>query len=286
MLFPPRTHLEIVDAVLDNDVTIVTLKPTVYQNVKTYEEVVSSRKVGLKQLTSSLTWDIRNDASRNGELSGDQPSPGPVLDLDTAVALAIGEESGCALLVGGAARCWGNGANGRLGDGQAFTRHRPVPVAPGAESIFDWRQLVVGEEHACGLTLAGEVACWGSNLYDKLGQGGGSSKIPRVIPTLSAVTRLSAGHEHTCALHADTTVSCWGRNSSGQLGDGSTSTPAAPVMVQGLTGVTELSSGGFHTCALVGSSEEVWCWGSNADGQLGNGGAGTSAKVPVPVIWP
>ena len=71
MLFPPRTHLEIVDAVLDNDVTIVTLKPTVYQNVKTYEEVVSSRKVGLKQLTSSLTWDIRNDASRNGELSGD-----------------------------------------------------------------------------------------------------------------------------------------------------------------------------------------------------------------------
>ena len=70
MLFPPRTHLEIVDAVFDNGVTIVTLKPTVYQNVKTYEEVVSSRKVGLKQLTSSLIWDIRNEASKDGKLDG------------------------------------------------------------------------------------------------------------------------------------------------------------------------------------------------------------------------
>ena len=73
MLFPPRTHLQIVgEPVLGPDgVSVVKLKPTVFQNVRTMEQVEQSRKEGMKQLASSLTWDCRNEAAREGALDSE-----------------------------------------------------------------------------------------------------------------------------------------------------------------------------------------------------------------------
>jgi hypothetical protein len=70
MLFPPRTHLQLVDSVLGDDgVAVVTLRPTTVQNISIMEEVMSSRKEGLQQLASSLTWDLRNEADRDNEFT-------------------------------------------------------------------------------------------------------------------------------------------------------------------------------------------------------------------------
>ena len=77
MLFPPRTQLQIVPVVGDNGVAtlkpvvgddgvaVVTLKPTLFQDILTVEEVKSARKEGLRQLTSSLMWDLRTEADRD-----------------------------------------------------------------------------------------------------------------------------------------------------------------------------------------------------------------------------
>ena len=66
MLFPPRTQLQIVPVVGDDGVAtlkpvvgddvvaVVMLKPAVFQNISTFEELKSDRKEGLRQLTSSL----------------------------------------------------------------------------------------------------------------------------------------------------------------------------------------------------------------------------------------
>jgi vacuolar-type H+-ATPase subunit F/Vma7 len=81
MLFPPRTQLQIVAVVGDDGVAtlkplvghdrvaVVTLKPAVFQNISTFEEFKSDRKEGLRQLTSSLMWDLRNEADRDKELT-------------------------------------------------------------------------------------------------------------------------------------------------------------------------------------------------------------------------
>ncbi len=61
----------------------------------------------------------------------------------------------------------------------------------------------------------------------------------------------------------------------------------APVMITvkvdvvvGTTGA--LAAGQFHACAIVNGGVE--CWGSNSDGQLGNGNSwGSYSPVPVPV---
>jgi alpha-tubulin suppressor-like RCC1 family protein len=69
------------------------------------------------------------------------------------------------------------------------------------------------------------------------------------------------------------TVWTVGLNSSGELGNGNTSSQLKAVQVLTasgpLTGVTALAAGASHTLALSASGE-VWAWGANNVGQLGN----------------
>lgn len=77
---------------------------------------------------------------------------------------------------------------------------------------------------------------------------------------------------HTCLIDQDRALKCWGANDRGQLGDSTTTNRAQPTQVQGLTaGITSVSAGRYDfTCAL-NSARQVYCWGANGYGQLGNG---------------
>jgi alpha-tubulin suppressor-like RCC1 family protein len=92
-----------------------------------------------------------------------------------------------------------------------------------------------------------------------------------------------AGAEHVCARLRTGRVACWGQNANGQLGDGTTGTSRlSRTIVGGLSGVVSLAAGASHTCAIL-TDRSVRCWGSNALGQLGDGGSGVDSGVPVMV---
>ena len=52
----------------DDGVSVVTLWPTAFQKIRTIDEVEKARREEMKQLASSLVWDIRNAAAQDGEL--------------------------------------------------------------------------------------------------------------------------------------------------------------------------------------------------------------------------
>jgi len=94
---------------------------------------------------------------------------------------------------------------------------------------------------------------------------------------------ITAGMGHTCALTDAGGLQCWGFNDFGQVGDGTFTDRLTPVnvLVVDPTTVISLVSGTNHTCVLT-TANEVFCWGFNSSGQLGNGSTWNS-NVPVPV---
>ncbi|HHV16717.1 MAG TPA: DUF1533 domain-containing protein, partial [Gelria sp.] len=105
--------------------------------------------------------------------------------------------------------------------------------------------------------------------------------------SLMGVQGIVAGDEFVAALLADGTVATLGNNIQGQFGNGgqSNATPASPVpyaKVKGLTKKVEgIAAGGAHGIALD-SDGNVWTWGKNQYGQLGNG-SNIVSLVPIQV---
>ena len=99
-------------------------------------------------------------------------------------------------------------------------------------------------------------------------------------------TGVSQGACHGCAWHLGQAF-CWGANNHGALGDGTTTSRAVAMPVVGLSNVVQMAVGcgnptvGGHSCALT-IDGQVWCWGSNAAGQLGDQ-SGMDQLTPVKV---
>lgn len=188
----------------------------------------------------------------------------------TAKGVAAGERHTCAVTTQGSVKCWGSNHDGQLGDGTTVDRVAPITVSGLATGM---RAVVAGEQHTCGLTVAGGVQCWGSNHKGQLGDGTTDNKnSPVDVPGLTAgVSTLAAGSQHTCAVTIAGEVKCWGDNQDGQLGDGTAIGKSTPVEVAGLTNVVRaIAAGASHTCVLTVTGG-VKCWGSNHHGQLGDG---------------
>ena len=157
--------------------------------------------------------------------------PADVLGLESGiVAISSGFRHTCALTLAGGVKCWGLNFHGQLGDGTIADRLAPVNVQGLASGMIG---VSAGHEHTCGLTAAGGVMCWGSNLYGLLGDGSTDSRFTPtgVVGLLSGTSAVTAGGGHTCALTTNGGAKCWGRNDNGQIGDGSTSWRAVPVDV-------------------------------------------------------
>lgn len=224
------------------------------------------------------------------EAFGDEPSlatahcgesPTEVPGIDDVVGLALGALHTCGLTGAGDALCWGEGADGQLGNGSDARRSTPRAVV----GLPPTRQIVAGYAHGCALDRDGSVWCWGANEHGQLGTGDGraSRNKPAHVPRLPNVAAVAAGWRHTCALTTGGRVFCWGANEVGQLGDGTTDGRQAPTAVDGLEAVAQIAAGVATTCART-RDERLYCWGDNHAGQLGDG-TDHDRHTPTAVRW-
>ena len=225
-------------------------------------------------------WGDNQQGQLGPGVTGDRHTPGADLRLRgrAVKALAAGGDHTCAILDGGAVKCWGRNADGQLGlgdltnrgDGPGQMGDSLPEVALGAPAIA----VAAGAAHSCVVTSDGGVRCWGAGTAGQLGLGNNSGTL---VPPSSAValpgaaTAVVAGDDFSCALLASGQAVCWGAAARGQLGTGEVVDHAAPAAPIGFPAkATALVAGARHACALL-EDGRIACWGANDSGQLGLG---------------
>lgn len=172
----------------------------------------------------------------------------------------------CVLDQQGQVLCSGRNDEGQLGLGNLQTTPTPTRVDLPARAL----QVTAARAFACAVLEDRSARCWGRNQEGQLGDGTTTQRTSPVRVQLSDVARLEARGDHACALTSIGETLCWGKNESGELGLGSIDTDPHPTPqpVASLPPSTEISLGANHSCAraLVG---DIYCWGSNAQSQLG-----------------
>jgi alpha-tubulin suppressor-like RCC1 family protein len=196
-------------------------------------------------------------------------------------AISSGGNHSCAITAAGAAYCWGINSNGEFGNGTTNSTFSAAftPVSGGLQ----FQRISAGSGHTCALTTAGKAYCWGYNFKGEVGDGGGSNRTsPTPVSTALSFEEITTGWYTSCGLIAGGAAYCWGDNEYGQLGDGTASDRSTPVAVVGGHSFRKISGGGHHTCAIeTGTTANLYCWGENRFGELGDG---TQADHNVPTL--
>jgi alpha-tubulin suppressor-like RCC1 family protein len=234
---------------------------------------------------NALCWGEGDSGQLGDGASATTPTPVMVTGLADVVDVAPAAVHACALLASGAVWCWGSGANGRLGNGT--TTSSPVPVQVGISEVT---QLAAGGSTSCAIDASRVLQCWGLNLDGQVGDGTVIDAKDPVKPLgIGDVIAVSVRDQTTCAIRKlDGGVMCWGRNDLGNCGTGAASAdllqPTQTVFAVGgaVVGASEVAVGIDHACALIASS--VFCWGGNANGQLGDGSVSSIRPSASPVL--
>jgi alpha-tubulin suppressor-like RCC1 family protein len=217
-----------------------------------------------------------------------QNSPQLVPGLGGVAEVSAGWQHVCVLTTVGGVKCWGLNTAGQVGNGTTATAQTtPVDVVGLGSGV---QAISTGAFHTCALTDDGGVKCWGHNLQGALGDGTTSDRSSPidVIGLESGVSAIAAGDSITCAVLDSGALKCWGNNATGGVGDGTTTNRLTPVGVVGLgAGVASVSAEGTYpfgsrTCAVT-TSGAAKCWGTNNQGQLGDGTT-TNRRIPTDVV--
>jgi alpha-tubulin suppressor-like RCC1 family protein len=200
---------------------------------------------------------------------------------------------------------WGYNGNGQLGNNSTSNSSTPVQVSGGGAALSNIIAVAAGGRHSLALAGDGTVWAWGDNTYGQLGvpstdtpSGYSTTPVSVAGTNLANITKIAAGGDFSLALKDDGTgagtgtVWAWGNNTNGQLGIPNTTTvnnysePQQVVKADGsaLAGIINIAAGGSHGLA-IDKDGNIWAWGYNIFGQLGDGTTTTQFRaVKVNVI--
>jgi hypothetical protein len=191
-------------------------------------------------------------------------------------SLSISEATTCGLTPDGSVWCWGDSAGRR----QYQSPHKINGSIP-------FVSLHMGAGRVCGLTGEGLAHCW-ELFQDELSTSNSMSVVPELGMVRFKTISLGGFGMSGCGITTTDEAVCWGTNSNGELGNGRGSIKPhtglndsdVPVRVAGKHAFTQISASRSHRCGLTPDGK-AWCWGGNANGQLGDG---TTIDRDVPVL--
>ncbi len=194
----------------------------------------------------------------------------------------------CAITPTGLKYCWGSNTAGQIGNNAIFDTKAPRPVS----GNLTFSGVYANDNHSCALTLLDKAYCWGTN--GSAGLLGNNSTVNSPVPvevstTIEFSSLTSNGFNQTCGLQKTTGLAyCWGSNTYGQLGTGNTTRSLIPIAVVAPVGsstplaFSSLAAGDDHICGIT-PTQDLYCWGRDNSGQLGDGGTNTDSSRPVKI---
>ncbi|XP_045760290.1 probable E3 ubiquitin-protein ligase HERC2 isoform X8 [Maniola jurtina] len=208
-------------------------------------------------------------------VSYDRPKLITALSGLEVVAIACGGAHSACLTARGRIYTWGKGRYGRLGHGDSEDQLVPKLV----EALSSYRVIDVacgsGDAQTLCITDDDNVWSWGDGDYGKLGRGGSEGcKLPMRIDCLKGlrVIKVECGSQFSVALCQCGSVYTWGKGDYHRLGHGSYEHVRRPMRVTGMQGkmIVSIATGSLH-CVACTDTGEVYTWGDNDEGQLGDG---------------
>lgn len=187
--------------------------------------------------------------------------------------------------------CQGANHEGQIGDSSFVDRNSPVSVAGSFSTNGNAKAVSLSNSRTtCAVRNDSRLYCWGDNSFGQMGRSLTTkmSNVPLEVTTSNNVVQVATGYKHTCALLTNGQVVCFGDNSSGQLGqnDSLVKTPGTMYTVLDVSGslplpnIREITAGRYHTCA-IDNSNRVYCWGRNANREIGNNSPASAFTRPI-----
>ncbi|MFZ3230391.1 MAG: hypothetical protein WA160_09310, partial [Pseudobdellovibrio sp.] len=150
-----------------------------------------------------------------------------------------------------------------------------------ADSPVQYVSVASGEATNCGITSALTIKCWGGYT----GTGSAADILtPTTIDDSSTYNDVAAGSYHSCGVTTAGILKCWGDGWDGKLGNGDSlgDMQNSPVIADSGTLYKKVAAGRNHTCGIT-SADVLKCWGTMANGQVGNNSF-ASAGMIIPTI--
>lgn len=275
-LFTPSSSASPVRVLFDRDV--VTKKDTLWLSVAAgIDHTCGILKNGEIYCWGSNEFSQLGDGTSGRNESKASPVRVLIEDGGTFVKISTKRSHTCAINTDGELYCWGKNQFGYLGDGTTVSRRYPAKIG---EEIGPWKDVATGDIHTCGVTMAGELYCWGYNIRGQLGLGVNVKKsyFPSKVNEETDWSSVAAGFAHTCAVKSGGELFCWGANDKGQIGDDGGNCPEdynvcsdryAPVQI-----ATEqkwsLVIAGHQNNFAESTDGDFFVWGSNRNYALNN----------------
>lgn len=202
--------------------------------------------------------------SRQGYGAVKELAPVRVPGLDHVEEVGVGERLTCARRTSGEVSCFGQFAQGLLGN--------PTPTAVPALAGVSTLALGVGSHGA--LDSSGALRGWGSNGSTQLQDGTREArKEPVSAQGLPPLSRVAWSAVRGCGVAGSGDVFCWGQDGRGGIDP--------PRKVPLPMTASAIAQGANHAC-VVAADGSVWCWG---DGFYGETGARNGKPLPTSAFW-